>query len=161
MPVDKFGRYTRKRSGLGGGAAGVRISGFGLTSEGDLDATRKRICRLGEPQEQDDAATKKYVLDRVKEVSCEDAIDKTQKFYTDRIDPAMIQINNDLAALRPLVASYTQGKIPSLEQIDVKFREKTLEFTGTLNDTATLILGDLPRRVQLLERRARVDDDVR
>lgn len=151
MPVDKFGRYLDK-SVRNAPAVRGPSSLWTTTPEGDFDVRRKRLRHLGDPLDEDDAATKKFVLDRTKEAGCEDKIARTEKFYTERIDPLLIEIKNGLAALAPLVASYRQGAIPSISDVRKELNRQKQEHEKILGDTAQAIVGDLTRRVDNLER---------
>lgn len=54
-----------------------------------------------------------FVLDRVKEVSCEENIESTKAYYAKTIDPLLVEIRNGLSDLAPLVPSFNQGVISS------------------------------------------------
>lgn len=62
MSVDKFGHHTGKYSAVK--VAGPRGEGFSLTKDGHYDIKRKRLTGVDEPQEDTDAANKRYVNEK-------------------------------------------------------------------------------------------------
>lgn len=141
MPVDKFGRYvSRKREGersLQRDWAAAARGGLKFTPEGDYDVGLKRLRHLADPEEDDDGCTKRFVLEKVKEVSCEDVLKANSNFYTNRIDPLLRKVQSGVAILEPLLLSYQQGQILSLPQIESKLKEQKLEYEGIVRQTIT------------------------
>lgn len=150
MPVDKFGRYNRQNKTRGETVVLPQRRLLDVTPEGDLNVRAKRLRNLAEPVDDADAATKKFVLARVKEIS--DARKQTETFYTSRIDPKLIELNNGLSKLRPLVASYTEGQIPSVGDITTELNKHKLAYEGTLKQATDLVTQDLRTRVEALEK---------
>lgn len=137
MPVDKFGRYVSKKREGERTILRDRRGTLKFTSEGDYDIGLKRLRRVGEPQENDDATTKKFVLDKVKEVSCEDVLKKNDEFYTKRIDPLLRKVQEGVSILEPLLTSYQQGQILSLQEIELKLKQQQLRYEETVQNTVS------------------------
>jgi len=92
----KFGRRKNKKGEPGKpGKAGI---GFKLTSEGHYDIENKRITNLGEPYNDGDACTKKYLtgeFERSRSLYAQDAIARSREIE-DRFIKNNIDISNIL-----------------------------------------------------------------
>lgn len=61
MTIDKFGRSTLRTRDKS--QKGPKGDGFNLTPKGDYDIQNKRLCNLKRPSDDDDAVTKKFIVD--------------------------------------------------------------------------------------------------
>lgn len=105
MSVDKFGRYSYRTpprgprgkqgepgpSGLQGerGFPGPAGEGFLKTESGDYNLTFKRLKNIQDPQEQGDAANKKYVdnvNEQLREYIKYEVVEKFEKLLFDTIN---------------------------------------------------------------------------
>lgn len=69
MPIDKFGRFSQAGGSIGAqGPQGLKGIGFSQTLNGDYDLCKKRIINLKNPVENNDATSKDYVDNRIKEL---------------------------------------------------------------------------------------------
>lgn len=153
MAVDKFGRYvTKKRNVARHSVVPKVIEGFKFTNDGHLDFMQKRLSNVHEAIADDDVVTKKFVIDKIKKVSCEEVVAQTNKFYTQRIDPALVTIQNGLSRLGPFVQSYIEGDILSRQQIDNNIKALKLDVEKSFQDSIELMAKNLSERIAKLEK---------
>lgn len=96
MTVDKFGRYSNRAPPRGPrgskgerGLPGPTGEGFLKTESGDYDIGFKRLTNIQEPQEQKDAANKKYVdktYEQLREYIQIEIVQKYEKLFLDTIN---------------------------------------------------------------------------
>lgn len=106
MSVDKFGRHSERKSAL----QGPQGEGFSLTNEGHYDMGRKRLKFVEDPQEDTDAANKRYVdsnipLKRLKSYSFQQFSIKDVAYPSDDDDAV------NLAYLKDKCLTFDQKKV--------------------------------------------------
>lgn len=82
MPVDKFGRFSHRAPPRGPrgerGVSGPSGEGFLKTENSDYNINWKQLKNIKEPQDLNDATTKNYVDEKIKQIKeyLKDEIDK-------------------------------------------------------------------------------------
>lgn len=152
MPVDKFGRVVHRSSSSSGGKQQQRPL-FPLTSTGGFDIEQRRLSNIGHPLEENDAVPLKRLTEEVK------TWERREKFYTDKIDPLLVQINNGINQLQPIIEAKKQGQLlTQQESIDLmkterqRFETFYVSLVNPLAENFNKTIAKLTERVDVLER---------
>lgn len=119
MSVDKFGRYSNNQNKAIKRNI-VKVIGFNIEKDGDINLQKKRIKNLGKPIHEDDAVTKSFISSEIQRVYQEllTAVEKLKKELLAEIanlhnfnDALKNNLNNRLIRIEDIVFESIKGVI--------------------------------------------------
>lgn len=123
MPIDKFGRFVGKD-----------------------DKKRASTESFTLPEY---VVTKQYVTNELEKFKKEQEalFTKVSQFYTERIDPLLIEVNAAEQALAPLIEGYKKGNLIWHEDVQKKLGEAHLTYERTLQQTTINLINEAETRL--------------